>query len=468
MATPNKIDHPDSFEKFSPWFDKFLKRNGGWSPHNIKRWFDAVDKQHEGLRRLIGGVRKEGVLNLKSQQTPLNMRDAEPVINRILQILPDYLASYSFTKEAFLYPTIQQGTHSGFRLTKHVKTYADMQAKNGVINKATIKDLEGLLSSLGALWNKARTSDIELESTFSTSAKGFALLGHYGPDQDSCFRNGSDKTADKFVLGQSKDTFVISISKFNTEKDKWTNVARCFGFTSPDYRVFNICNPYMTPGFMEGDAIEAFRQTIQNIVGEECELHDDQIIIYDRVVYHNPYGRWSFTKGKGSRLTEPQVLSADINLIKAFSCPHCLGNARSDVGWEEIDNVYVCPSCVRRAQVCGLSGRKTFSELVEALDKNNRLVYVHHEVALEMIRCDGCRIPHLQTTTLNSTNLCSECVDATCSVCDGCDKLINDSDISDFGTRDYCNTCLEAGLLPFEEEEIDFIIDQTEHFNIRS
>ncbi len=466
MSQVNHIQQPDTFEEFEKWLGNFLERNKGYCPHNIKKWWTKVEASHTNIRQKLGGVRKEYLFDIKSQQTPASKKDVDPIADEILRLVPGYLEGYQLTRDVFLLPTITQGTHSAFKLTKHIKGYADQLYKQGVLSELNYKGLEKPLSKLGEVWAKAKTSEIQLEATISTSAKAFVLLGHYGPDPDSCFRNGSDKTRDKFVLGQSPDTFVISISKKKENKDKFVNVSRCFGFLSSNYSqtCLNTMNYYATPGFAEGDGIEVLKRIASDILQDEVELHENIVEVTEGYVFQNPYGRWSFSKGKNSRMSRIPY-TPDINHIKKFDCPQCGQRYPSDERWEDVDDIYICHKCARLANVCEMSGAKTFGQLIEVLNNNNEEVNVHPKVAEGMAKCSSCQKPHAISVDIGDGEIiCNDCVETLYTECEACFRLVPDSTLYPLGSKDYCTKCVEeAHILPFDEEEIELIMEAKSH-----
>jgi hypothetical protein len=264
----------DSFEDFEEWYTKkFIPRNGGYTPNHRSSWIKRIDTTHEKLRKFLGGFRFERKYELKSQQQTAKKSDVESIINSILKIVPDYLEYYTYTTDVFLLPTIPQGTHSAIRVGKHVKTHAEQRLRSDPERAEKLKNLDKLISKLGEAWAKSRTNDIELEINLTTSPKAFTLLGHYGPDQDSCFRQGSDKTQHKYTLAQSRNTFVIVISKFDEKKGKIKNLARCYGFTNDAFTIFNCSNYYFAPGFQEGDCIEAIKKLLGRSLERRSRVH---------------------------------------------------------------------------------------------------------------------------------------------------------------------------------------------------
>lgn len=453
------INHPDSYNEFAEWSARFKTHHQGFFPFDLQRWWKECEKNHADVRNFLGGIRREAVYKLKSQQNAINKKEAQPIIDGLLKLCPNYLVDYGYTDDIFLIPYIQQGTHQAFKTGKHFKTYAEMR-----VSGDALKEIDNLLAKLGELWARARVSDTELEITLSTSPKSFMLMGHYGPDSDSCFRNGSDKTDDKFVVGQTKNTFTISISKARPGK-KNINVARCFGFFNDNFTIANLCNYYNSPGFLEGDGLEVIRLLLQELWKDQVEFHEGKVnILYGKPyhrqlgIYHNPYGNWSFSKGKGSLIGTEQIVP-NVHLIKTFICPHCENNQAGRVlqpgqGWSEVDDLYVCSRCVKSASVCEISGQKTLKPLVEVLNADNKMVMAHPKVAAEMKKCDQCKVPHQVSVEIDGKEICFECLEVSYTECEHCNEMVHDKELSHLGNLDTCKKCVALGAMPMDEEDL--------------
>jgi hypothetical protein len=313
-----------------------------------------------------------------------------------------------------------------------------------------LKRLDKALSGLGAVWARSKTSDSELDVTLSTSPRGFALLGHYGPDQDSCFRQGSDKTQHKYILGQSKNTFIITISKFNPKKNKFTNVARCMGFANNSFNTFNLANYYFSHGFSEGDGLEAIRLFFEDIWKKESTLIEGKVHI--ETIFHNKYGNWTFVKGKESTEIGRQVLNTDIMNILLFNCPKCGYESGSGNNWNEVDDILVCHRCCSKANKCDISGELTFSTLVPLVDKSGGMKFISPKVADKYLKCDGCKMHAEELDDVGNNNkLCSDCLENGYTQCDECETLVPDTQIIEFDDSDICLFCVRKGNIPLVE-----------------
>jgi hypothetical protein len=460
MSKINPIDHPDSFETFKTWSEKFKQRNGGYFPPHLKGWYDAVEKNHEFIRKYIGGIRKEFHFNLKSQQNAVSTQDAAPFIDALLALVPTYLEAHVYTKDVFLKPTIPSGTHNVIKISKHFRSYAEALLRYDNDKVIKLKEIDKNLAKLGEVWAKSRTSNVDLEATISTSPRSFMLLGHYGPDQDSCFRQGSDKTRDKFVLAQSPNTFTISIAKKQDGKDKYNNVARCFGWTDLYFKTAHTANYYLTTGFPEGDGIEVLKRIFSSLWNDECEIHDVAQAQYipENTVFHNPYGRWTFTKGKDSPVKSVDF-RANLAFIKSFVCPRCRENLGGEGrNWAVVDDLFLCPHCTEGANICELTQELTFKDLVDFIDEAGNLLQVNPNAVVDRQSCDECGRKHSLTMHgANDAKLCNDCYDANFTECESCHAVVRDDELSDIGDIEICSMCLENGVIPFENDALSIV-----------
>lgn len=443
----------DDNTKFLTWFGDFIGRHEGFKPSNVSRWFDRVEKSHTSLRALLGGTRFEKKIKIKSQQGSLNPEDVYDEVNVINQLLPGFLNYHGYDASVLLTPNINQGSHSSTRIAKTIQTYAAKQVKDRRLTTNGLQEIETMLSKLGEKWGKARTSDIELDVTITTSAKAFALLGHYGPDIDSCFRQGSERPIQKYVLGQTDNSFVCLISQHDKVKNKDRVVSRSFGFFTDELKIAHFCNYYFRPGFAEGDGIAAITSVMNSLWKDAVEFHENKMVIHGSPdsIYHNPYGKWSFSKGKNTNVNTTIVYPNE-NFIRFFLCLVCGREARADTYWGEIDGNFVCEICVDRAPRCELTGKRTFKMLQQVLDQDGYLILVHPEEAAKLSKCIICE----KTTVENGLhkigryeNVCSSCMETSFSQCEVCGDLVPDEEIVH---DDICSECFGE-----DEPELELI-----------
>lgn len=461
--------HRDSKEDFNIWLNNpnkpkgFKIRHGGFFPCDIDKWHDKVEENHQDIRNWLGGVRKSIIIKLNAQQNQASEELARPIINSILNTIPDYLNCYGFDESVFLSPSIRQGTHNSIRVGKHIRSYAENYLRNDPSRDYTLRDLDRKLAALRTIWAKAKTQPSTLEVTLTTSPRAFVLLGHYGPDADSCFRNGSDKTADKFVMGQSKDSFVLVISKLNEGTSKFEQVARAFGFTSNNFKYISVCNFYYSDGLSEGDSIEAIKTFVEQINGESYKLLENKIdsLPYGdgealplmekyirsvgRSVFLNKFAQWTFVPATINDIPK-QAYFPDINGIKIFECPHCQKMCTSNLDWTEVDGISICIRCASKALVCEITRTLTLKPLVEIVNEIGETKNVLASYAKDFVVCACCNRPHINGLCLNGKSICVECQETECSQCDECNRTFLNEGVEDFEDLELCEDCLNREI----------------------
>jgi hypothetical protein len=441
-----------SHGEFEQWFfSDFIKRNGGVYPKNIKRWLSTLDERHERIRKVLGGDRVDMSISAQAVKMAASGPEYEEIVDELVSLFPSYLQDNQLDRNAFASPTIPRGSHNAIKISKHFMSYAGRRLEEfpAAVAKQTIERANKCFSKLGAVWGKSSNNEVCASVTISTTPRAFALLGHYGPDQESCFRQGSDKTLDKYVVGQTPETFVATIS-MPSEKapSKHRNVARAIGFLSPrsDY-IFNTFNYYFTPGLAEGDAIALLTKAFGQLVGREKCVFLERYLAIEQGVFVNDYARWTFNFSDGP--TDAQELSPDQNGVKIFVCPVCNRKHKTDDYWAKIDGYFVCELCASKSNVCEVSERRTFRSLIEIVDIRGNFVMVHPDIASEMPACSVCEHrfqPHGQENTIPGLQrVCASCFDDEACVCEDCGRVTG-CDYSDDDTwhRVLCDDCKEA------------------------
>ncbi len=290
----------ENYAEFQKEFKKLTQSYGLYSFG--KNEFEKCQQAHQKLRKVIKGLEVNQTVKLVNSIKPADKQEGLKLIDKLIDMHPDIKANMSFNylnKEDFLYPTVRVGSHSGMRTSKYFSRY--FYGASSKENK--------ILSDLGKLWAKAKTSQVALETTLSTKAIDFLKLGHYGEvDKDSCFKNGNGGS-DKTNLALSGNSYVITFK----EKDKI--VARSWGFANKEFQVFNNCNLYLTEGTKEGNVIAALKQLFGNILNtnpERVNVLEHKIGSVGNV-YLNNYGLYSFTTKKdiGYQVIEEKFYDAD-------------------------------------------------------------------------------------------------------------------------------------------------------------
>lgn len=456
-----------SFKEFYQWYNDFIDRVGGYKPPFLENWFDKVESCHNEIRSLIGGRLVQRFYVSKAAQAKITKEQAEPFIKEVLEIYPRFHSDSGHPEDIFLAPTMGVGSHNVVKTAKTVRQFVEGYLKDNYGRAGCLPymaKLDKTLSRLGEAWAKARTNDSELEVTLSTNPKGFALLGHYGADSDSCFRQGSDKTDHKYVVGQTRNSFVITIGKKDA-RQRYRNVARCFGFLSNDGNSLKLCNYYFKEGFDEGDGLFALKSISEEILKSKVDFKEGVVRIMDAGVsiFQNPYANWAFVK-EGYRV-DSDYIKPDLENIRYIRCSNCSTTISIDKDGRpvdtcnDIDGKLCCYDCSCDAHTCDISGKRTFLPLVKVMGPDGYMCEVHPEVAKTMHKCGRCDTLASNLTTINNEQVCSDCLEDF-TRCDACNDPLHMSESVEYAGLDICKKCYNAGIIPVPETVVKAIEEE--------
>lgn len=444
------FEEHDVYGDFLEWFDRgeksFILRNGGMHPMLNRTWAKLVDQNHQNLRNFLGGTLIERKVEIQADVGSVSLDEIIDQVTIIKNILPEYLHHNGFAEQVFTESTIRDGTHNAIKVGKHISNYAHVWLRNNFTSSAEIdsknKAIGQAMSKIGAVFAKKKTCSQTLYVTLSTTAKSFALLGHYGPDEDSCFRQGSDKTNHKYTLGANKDTFVLTIAHLD-KKGSIRNVGRLIGFASADFKVFNVFNLYSKKELSEANAIKTLEVFFSELLQSEVLMAENASAIkkYDKegdIIFHNKYGRWSFLPMNFKPTSEHFFLNAT-ELFKrdACICSLCSDEISTEQALE-IDDIIACRECADRLERCVITRIPHIERCMGSIELNNgKVISVYKKIAELYKRCPECRTGHNK-----DTECCTSCIETNCTECDFCHSVVKDEEITDVGDFCACSKCV--------------------------
>lgn len=433
----------ETYEQFSEWYSKFITKHGGYQPCFLKQWWNECNISHDNLRKILGGVRKEVDISLEAGQNKIPIEELKQVTDKLIQTVPEFFRNTGWTEETLRLPIIQDGTHNAHKVSKTLTASLNGLKKGTPQHQA----MQEFINTLGTLWARHRTNKIDFHVNMSTSPRAFVLLGHYDADADSCFRQNSERTNNKYMLAQTHDSFVLLLTRKN-HKDIDRTVARLFGIFDPDKNVFHFSNYYAMPGINEGDVIHTISTFLELITGHKYESIEESLVTFDKSIYHNPYGRWSFRRNN----SEPTAYRVIVNQngVSSFTCFKCGYRDSYSDRYRIVDDSICCSECTSKANSCDLTGQKTYKELIQYCDNNGNIYMVHPDVAKEFKSCPNCECKCYDTKEENGIVFCLNCADEF-NTCDMCGRIHIDSDLTDIGDSVVCNACIRSGNLPIDE-----------------
>lgn len=291
----NRLSNSESLSEFMEYYKSFAERHGD-NHLDLDLWFARVQKYHQNIREKIGGIRHSYTIKLSNNDKEIVFTPEEAIYNvwRSIYNLCDsesgnrYSKSMKIVDELIKDGILPKGFESSYIIDSHSRKRKSSKIILDKFNKLKLFELESIVSKFGQFWTKSiiplECKDLEVDINLTTSAKAFILLGHYGPDSDSCFNSNGDNWDNKFTLGQTEDTFVILISDPQTKK----NLARLWGWYSKEIEALHFCNIYRRGSKLMHDGV---------VFAILCDLYQKifnkpPIRIFDAIevktgIYHN-------------------------------------------------------------------------------------------------------------------------------------------------------------------------------------
>ena len=436
-------------EEFKLWYKKFLDKHGGFSPTNLDLWIDRVNSNHEFIRSVMGADLVSLEIELEEYQNAISDDMAAMYYTQMSDIIGGFDGMTRYLKgdifEMLKRPTYNAGTHDSIKTAKHIRQclerYAADYQSSTWFSTVWVK-LEAVLSKLGEEWSKARTKNGKYHVTISTTPKAFALLGHYKTDVDSCFRQNGSSQQDKYCVGQSNNTFVITVA------ENGTNIIRAFGCLDRPTKTVHLANQYYLPGVCEGDAIEIFKKSFSKAFNVEYRYSESTIWPRDRAIVfiNEKFGRCTFIPPSVAYLDDVDRPRMDTNLIKVWRCQICHSDLQEKHMFHNVvDDFVLCECCIEAAKPLFNSNKRTLKPTIEYEDENGNEIFLlitEEEKHQKYIKTCECGVTFISAGDVKE---CFYCKSDTCS-CDICGKACKENKlncIDDFDTCDECAVLLE-------------------------
>jgi hypothetical protein len=327
-------------------WDSFFKRHGGFCPFmGFEPWVKVLDCRHQQIREILGGIRHEAKVSIDSAVKPLSTSKCVKFHKALSSINQDLL--YEMKVSDLRYRTVKFHDHQSMKWTRLISSQA--RSLGTMLSDQDHKQIATIMSELGNAWKNCKTHNLDVNVNITTSPQAFFLLGHFGIDNDSCFRQRGCNNSHKYVLGAMPNSFVILVSKDNI------NLARLFGFLDGDlYRLSNIYYSMAEDSITESDLIAILSTFFTQLTGSKAEVCTDAYIDVP-TVYINDYGQWIVHTRE---LEEPDldgfILSdkpngfCEYGITKSLPCKICDRYLDPDYTTLEVsmDNIsVVCKDC---------------------------------------------------------------------------------------------------------------------------
>lgn len=285
LKSKKSTDH----SKYSVFLEKFNNKFGDYFPDNIEHFVNKNHSSHNALRKILGAEAVKFKFTMKIGQEELSPRLRDEFMAQILKIMPKFAGHYAITSAILKWPMYSlmidvsgRSKKRDIRTSSFITGYAEKFAK---ISDEDRKNLNKILEQLGQHWAKLRDVNKEFVVKLTTSPTAFTMIGHYGPDDKSCFRHGKENWKHKYKLATYQDTFVFLISAKENDSNKYKVLSRQWGFYNDG--LFNICNLYFAK--LNETIVEKINHLVfSHLLNKDIKLHKNLINIDRKAqVYHN-------------------------------------------------------------------------------------------------------------------------------------------------------------------------------------
>ncbi len=209
-------------------------------PQDVDDWINRIDISHGKIREILGGKSKTLSIETDSSTKGLDINVVRPIMSKIVNVMPDYYVQYKFSDQDFCHEKLTK--FKNMYATTHIMGYV----KRKKISPELAKIVNDQVAILGEYHKKNKSEPNLCYITISTDPKAFALVGYYGCDSGSCFRQGDFNSDKKYAFATCPNSFVGLIHDNKTVKIDKNNKeihSRFLGILEDD-RVLHITNVY--------------------------------------------------------------------------------------------------------------------------------------------------------------------------------------------------------------------------------
>lgn len=282
--------------RYLSWLDKFNVKYGTQCvPITPTKWLKSIVENHTHLQKMIGGHTIKFKVEMRIGQEELAPLRIDHYCLELNKVVPGIWRQYNINQSMLLkWPEYEMSStirgiikKKKIRTSAFIKKYSEKYAK---LDDQKSIQLNKILEKIGVEWSKLKNIDKTYYVTVSYSPYAFTKIGHYGPDDRSCFRHQKENWPHKYNLAIAKNSFVFLIKE--KQDNKFLTLSRQWGFYNPD-GVFNVSNLYHH--IIQDNIVQKINHKIFEILlNKPLNLHTNIIRISSRI-YHN-VGRhdWSF------------------------------------------------------------------------------------------------------------------------------------------------------------------------------
>lgn len=328
------------------WYKNFFDRNGFTNDHiDFSRWVSKSEGSHKNLLKKFGSSYLQRDFIIDGSPVVSN-HDILDIAESIKSIIPQYFKNYGLSPIDIVSPTIRRGDHNIIKTSKHLCSFVRSEEAYGHLSKSQVFAINKYIADLGKHWKSNKLQHGSYTVTMCFDPKSFLLLGHYGPDSSSCFRQMSSSELHKFCIGQTENTFVILIRNNNTDTfPPNKNHARIWGHLNTNDDIWNFCNLYLCENIQEDTVKYLLLQFVQSIDQEFKILLSNKFSLDTTKITKNQFGTYSISKFAPIK---NQILEMDLSDIMPYVCKLCHSNLgfKKDVVSDE--NPTICKKCFNK------------------------------------------------------------------------------------------------------------------------
>ena len=248
-------------QAFKRWYIDFVERHGGEFDFDFKN-VDEIERSHKEIREQLGGIRFETDVHLKSCPNKYAVKGNKEFSDTIVSL--SSLLGNSL-KISELQEVLSKGyLENGAKASKWVMNTPAFQ----LAEDSKKQEINQLLSKAGQIRNSFKQRDKDIRVEFYTTAKGFAMLGKYGPDSGSCFSQGSDSSNSRVSVALASNSFVCIIKQYTEDGNK-SNMYRSWGIFSPKSKSFFFINEYFKGPLSQSECLTGIKEAVKKITGAD-------------------------------------------------------------------------------------------------------------------------------------------------------------------------------------------------------
>ena len=368
----------DKIKELSKWYNSF----NTYCTSKIyleDNYFNKCLENHKEINKILGNEIYERKIEIDSStDSSLIIPYIESSYAQLQCLISEYFYKYNLRIDSFLTPGyINPNNNKVISWGKHIHGYL----KKNEYSEDFINQVNNVVSNFFQKLEGSKKNKITLYVYLITKPQAFCQIGIYGPDNSSCFRYNAINEVHKYIIGQTKNSFVGLISKVPINIDtyfleKKEILCRFFGVLQNinDNNIFDVFNIYKN-SLTEATVTEVLKETFSNIFKSEISIIKNRFMI--KGIFQNKNENFSIIK-KDSNFEGHFIEMDKDGLNNLTKCVHCY---KCDDKVKQLENTFYCMKCINsyygvNCPVCEFSNNYSKSGLNEARDCQNKKIMI--------------------------------------------------------------------------------------------